>query len=159
MIKCIAKLRVSNVCGLESVTHLFSIVGDCSKPCKEDWNDLQRSKMSLIPWETAMLLESTFVLTTPSYHFLFTMLYLEALNSNWAAPRGHILLALSLGGSPSLSCMLFLHGSFFLIFPSSWSSSHQPPAWEANPTYVSFAQLLAVSIFIYQSQLTGGSLI
>ena len=88
-----------------------------------------------------MLLESTFLLITPSYYLLCSIWV--ALNSNWPALRDTFFMAHLTYGSFSL--LLFL---WFLPLLQSLEN--------LNSTYVSSAQLLAVGIFIYQSEITWG---
>jgi hypothetical protein len=48
------------------------------------------------------------------------------------------------------------HGDFFFLFPHLLFMVLLQTQGNLNPTYVSSAQLLAVGIFIYQSEITWG---
>ena len=88
-----------------------------------------------------MLSESTFLHITSRCYLLYFVWV--ALNSNWPAHRAII-------------SLLLTHGSFFLfLLHFSWFP--YAPKWlHLNPTYASSAHLLAVGIFIYQSEITWG---
>lgn len=100
-----------------------------------------------------MLLESTFLLVSPCYHYLLCSIW-AALNSHWAALWARFYCPLAHEDSSS-SCLFFLYlMSASFLFPPCSPLSRSPQ--NLNSNYVSSAQILAVDFLIYQSKLTGG---
>ena len=100
-----------------------------------------------------VLLESTLLQIT---ELLFTHFFVPSwlLSTQLSSPLGHVLLALLYGSSSSPSCtFLPFHGGFpFPVF----LLHHSPSLGKLNTAYLYSHQLLAIGIFIYQSQLIGG---
>jgi hypothetical protein len=104
---------------------------------------LQKALNSAISGQLSLfvLLESTFLPTTLSYYYV----HLGCSYLQLASPQGHLLL------TPNPWWLLLP-----LPAPSSSppGSPSTPSLGNLNPTYVSFAQLLAIGISNYQSEIT-----